>query len=40
MSSASAVAIIDDDPGSRRAMAETLHSLGPVLEFDDASRAL
>ncbi len=40
MSSASAVAIIDDDPGSRRAMAETLNPLGPVVEFDDASRAL
>jgi DNA-binding NtrC family response regulator len=39
-SSTSAVAIIDDDPGSRRAMAETLHPLGPVVEFDDASRAL
>ncbi|HET9793205.1 MAG TPA: sigma-54 dependent transcriptional regulator [Thermoanaerobaculia bacterium] len=40
MSAATAVAIIDDDPGSRRAMAETLHSLGPVVEFDDAARAL
>jgi two-component system response regulator HydG len=36
----SAVAIIDDDPGSRRAMAESLAPLGPVVEFDDASRAL
>ncbi len=40
MSSAPAVAIIDDDPGSRRAMAETLRPLGPVVEFDDAARAL
>ena len=40
MSAAPAVAIIDDDPGSRRAMAETLQPLGPVVEFDDASRAL
>jgi len=41
MSSAdSAVAIIDDDPGSRRAMAETLAPLGPVKEFDDAGVAL
>ena len=38
--SAAAVAIIDDDPGSRRAMAETLQPLGPVVEFDDAARAL
>src|SRR5690242_13853092 len=36
----STVAIIDDDPGSRRAMAEALSPLGPVVEFDDASRAL
>ncbi len=36
----STVAIIDDDPGSRRAMAESLSSIGPVVEFDDASRAL
>jgi len=40
MSTGSAVAIIDDDPGSRRAMAETLQPLGPVVEFDDAARAL
>ncbi|MGH9443699.1 MAG: sigma-54-dependent transcriptional regulator [Thermoanaerobaculia bacterium] len=36
----SVVAIIDDDPGSRRAMAEALSAIGPVVEFDDASRAL
>ena len=36
----STVAVIDDDPGSRRAMAEALSPLGPVVEFDDASRAL
>jgi two-component system, NtrC family, response regulator HydG len=36
----STVAIIDDDPGSRRAMAEALTPLGPVVEFDDAARAL
>ena len=36
----STVAIIDDDPGSRRAMAEALSPMGPVVEFDDASRAL
>jgi len=40
VSGAPAVAIIDDDPGSRRAMAETLQPLGPVVEFDDAARAL
>ena len=40
MSGGSTVAIIDDDPGSRRAMAETLQPLGPVVEFDDAARAL
>lgn len=34
------VAIIDDDSGSRRAMVETLAPLGPVVEFDDAARAL
>jgi two-component system NtrC family response regulator/two-component system response regulator HydG len=36
----SVVAIIDDDPGSRRAMAETLSTLSPIVEFDDAARAL
>jgi DNA-binding NtrC family response regulator len=36
----STVAIIDDDPGSRRAMVEALSPLGPVVEFDDAARAL
>jgi DNA-binding NtrC family response regulator len=36
----STVAIIDDDAGSRRAMAETLAPLGPVREFDDAGAAL
>jgi DNA-binding NtrC family response regulator len=36
----SAVAIIDDDAGSRRAMAETLQALGPVKEFDDAGAAI
>jgi DNA-binding NtrC family response regulator len=40
VSGGSTVAIIDDDPGSRRAMAETLAPLGPVVEFDDAARAL
>ena len=40
MSGGSTVAIIDDDPGSRRAMAETLSPLGPVVEFDDAALAL
>ena len=36
----SVVAIIDDDPGSRRAMAESLAPTGPVVEFDDAAKAL
>jgi DNA-binding NtrC family response regulator len=35
-----AVAVIDDDAGSRRAMAETLASQGPVVEFDDARQAI
>jgi DNA-binding NtrC family response regulator len=34
------VAIIDDDAASRRAMAECLAPAGPVLEFDDAAKAL
>jgi DNA-binding NtrC family response regulator len=39
-SAQSTVLLIDDDPGSRRAMAEALRPLGPVVEFDDAVKAI